>query len=385
MDWASEMNRPSEEPAVPPTVDAMIGSWLRWFRGRSRPTGSASAGTLALLSLLVVFAVLGTALPAAGTNTPPMADHNTVTTAEDTAYTFTAADFGFMDGDTLVSVKILAGPARGTLALDGVAITAYTVVTKVQIDGDMLIFTPARDAHGEPYVAFSFKVNDGMVDSTDTYTMLIDVTDTPAPVCTAPSFGARRNIWTGTVTVGTYRFGGSPLDFYGYNSSAPPSGDLDDQTFTIGSNDYTIVLARVALGGSNSGELLFEMETGQKLTTVEVAALRLHVCHTTVYNFSDATNSRLNSYGWSGSLDWSPPVVTRTVYLSLPANNAATGEPAITGTATVGQELTATTGTIADDDGLTGVELSRTSGSGWTRTAPSTRRIFPARSPRPTP
>ena len=72
----------------------MTGSWLRWFRGRSRPTGSASAGTLALLSLLVVFAVLGTALPAAGTNTAPTADHNTVTTAEDTAYTFTADDFG---------------------------------------------------------------------------------------------------------------------------------------------------------------------------------------------------------------------------------------------------------------------------------------------------
>ena len=355
MDWASEMNRPSEEPAATPPVDAMTGSWLRWFRGRSRPTGSASAGTLALLSLLVVFAVLGTALPAAGTNTPPTADHNTVTTAEDTAYTFTADDFGFMDADaddTLASVKIVTVPSKGTLALDGVAITAYAVVTKAQIDGEMLIFTPARDAHGIPYVVFSFKVNDGMVDSTDTYTMLIDVTDTPAPDCTAPSFGDRREIWTGTVTVGTYRFGGSPLDFYGYNSSAPPSGALDDQTFTIGSNDYTIVLARVALGGSNSGELLFEMETGQTLTTVEVAALRLHVCDTTVYNFSEATNSRLNSYGWSGSLDWSYPVVTRTVYLSLPANHAATGEPAITGTATVGQELTATTGTIADDDGL---------------------------------
>ena len=291
---------------------------------------------------------------APGTNTAPTAANNTVTTAEDTAYTFEADDFGFMDadaGDTLAIVKIWSGQVRGTLALDGVTITWYAVVTKAQIDGKMLTFTPARDAHGDHYRSFSFKVNDGTDDSTF-YGMRIDVTDTPAPVCGVPSFGDRRNIWTGTVTVGTYRFGGSPLDFYGYKSSAPPSGDLDDQTFTIGSNDYTIVLARVALGGSNSGELLFEMETGQKLTTVEVAALRLHVCDTTVYNFSDATNSRLNSYGWSGSLDWSHPVVTRTVYLSLPANNDATGEPAITGTATVGQELTATTGTIADDDGL---------------------------------
>ena len=35
-----------------------------------------------------------------------------------------------------------------------------------------------------------------------------------------------------------------------------------------------------------------------------------------------------------------------------PANTAATGEPSISGTATVGQVLTATTGTIADTDGL---------------------------------
>ena len=294
---------------------------------------------------------------APGTNTAPAAANNTVTTAEDTAYTFEADDFGFMDadpGDTLAIVKIWSSQWRGTLALDGVAINWYAVVTKAQIDGKMLTFTPARDARGAPYTTFTFKVNDGTDDSTF-YRMRIDVTDTPAPVCGVPSFGDRRNIWTGTVTVGTYRFGGSPLDFYGYKSSAPPSGDLDDQTFTIGSNDYTIVLARVALGGSNSGELLFEMETGQKLTTVEVAALRLHVCDTTVYNFSDATNSRLNSYGWSGSLDWSHPVVTRTVYLSLPANNDATGEPAITGTATVGQELTAGVSGIDDDDGLPSV------------------------------
>ena len=164
------MNRSSEDPAVTPPGEAMTGSWLRWFRGRSRPTGSASAGTLALLSLLVVFAVLGTALPAAGTNTAPTAAHNTVTTAEDMAYTFTADDFGFMDadaGDTLAIVKIWSSQWRGTLALDGVAINWYAVVTKAQIDGKMLTFTPARDAHGDPYVSFSFRVNDGTDDSAE--------------------------------------------------------------------------------------------------------------------------------------------------------------------------------------------------------------------------
>ena len=32
--------------------------------------------------------------------------------------------------------------------------------------------------------------------------MTIDVTDAPAPVCGVPSFGDRREIWSGTVTAG---------------------------------------------------------------------------------------------------------------------------------------------------------------------------------------
>ena len=56
--------------------------------------------------------------------------------------------------------------------------------------------------------------------------------------------------------------------------------------------------------------------------------------------------------GWHTSLDWSHPVVTRTVYLSLPANNPATGEPAITGTARAEQVLTADASPIMDTDGL---------------------------------
>ena len=146
---------------------------------------------------------------AAGPNTAPTAANNTVTTGEDMAYAFTAGDFGFLDmdtGDTLASVKIVTPPGLGTLALDGTAVLADAVVTKAQIDADMLTFTPARDAHGDPYTTFTFKVNDGTDDSADAYTMTIDVTDAPAPVCTAPSFGDRREIWSGTVTVEEFSF-----------------------------------------------------------------------------------------------------------------------------------------------------------------------------------
>ena len=178
----------------------------------------------------------------APTNTAPTAADNTVTTGEDRAYAFDGGRLRLRRctdaGATLASVTIVTLPMVGTLALDGTAVLAADVVTKAEIDGDMLTFTPARDAHGDPYTTFTFTVNDGTDDSASAYTMTIDVTDAPLPVCGVPDIARRpRQIWTGTVTVGAYSFLGST--FYGYRSSAS-AGELDDRTFTIGSNDYTV-------------------------------------------------------------------------------------------------------------------------------------------------
>ena len=286
---------------------------------------------------------------AAAANTAPTAANNTVTTGEDRPYTFMADDFGFDDtdtGDTLASVKIVTPPALGTLALDGTAVMADDVVTKAQIDGDMLTFTPARDAHGDPYTAFTFTVNDGTDDSASAYTMTIDVTDAPAPVCGVPGIAGagRREIWTGTVTV--ERFEGSGLVFYGFDEGLGGTL-LPSQSFFIGSNSYVIDSIAVP----PSGNLHFSLEGFSALTSKEVGALRLHVCDGD-YDFNTADES-VNTTTWlATTLDWSPPVVTRTVYLSLPANNAATGEPTITGTAQAGQELTADASPIMDADGL---------------------------------
>ena len=179
---------------------------------------------------------------AATTNTAPTAADNTVTTAEDRAYTFTADDFGFMDADAgaaLASVKIVTVPAAGILALDGTAVTANGVVTMAQIDGNMLTFTPARDAHGVAYTTFTFTVNDGTDDSASAYTMTIDVTDAPAPVCAASSFGDRREIWNGTLTVGPFALFG-PVTDYGLDTGSSIGSLLPSSTFSIGSNSYTI-------------------------------------------------------------------------------------------------------------------------------------------------
>ena len=160
--------------------------------------------------------------------------------------------------------------------------------------------------------------------------------------CAAPDFGTRRNIWTGTVTVGMIA-----TVAYGFSSLA---GSLDDKTFTIGSNNYEIDGVSMFTAGPDAGDINFSLKDSD-LTSAEKAALRLHVCNAD-YNFSAGVliNST-HTYVLLADLDWSS-LSSRTLYLSLPPNNAATGKPEISGTATVGQTLMAAKGTIADADGL---------------------------------
>ena len=81
----------------------------------------------------------------------PTASDNTVTTNEDTAHTFSAADFVFTDvdeGDMLASVTVVTLPGAGALAAGGTPVTAGQSVAADDIGN--LTFTPATDASGAP-------------------------------------------------------------------------------------------------------------------------------------------------------------------------------------------------------------------------------------------
>ena len=148
-------------------------------------------------------------------NDPPTAADNTVTTAEDTPYTFAAADFNFSDpdtGDTLAGVKIASLPRVGTFALDGVAVTANQVVARADIDDGKLRFTPAANAYGDPYDDFTFTVNDGIDDSA-VHNMTIDVT-----AANDPPTAAHNTVTTAEDTLYTF----TADDF---NFSDPDTGD----------------------------------------------------------------------------------------------------------------------------------------------------------------
>ena len=184
----------------------------------------------------------------------------------------------------------------------------------------------------------------------------------PPAVCPAlPDLAGtdRVRLWSGTVTVGdVLLLDGRLLYGHGFTEGSlalGAAGGLSDKEFGIGGRAYTV---RTGLVG---GEAL-QLQLDRRLTDAEVATLALHVCGE-IYAFSEASYSELvpqgsiATYRWGGiGLDWSGET-TQTLHLSK-TNSPATGAPGISGTRRVGETLRASTGDIADADGLSNAAFS---------------------------
>ena len=160
-------------------------------------------------------------------NTAPTAADKTVTTAQDTNYTFTPFDFDFgyvdADDDPLVSVLIVTVPAAGALALNGVAVMASRTVTRAEISDGHLKFEPATGESGGPYTNFTFKVNDGTDDSVSAYTMTINVMIVSAPGApTALTATASGQAWIELAWTAPVHAGGRAIT--GYTIEVSPDG-----------------------------------------------------------------------------------------------------------------------------------------------------------------
>jgi hypothetical protein len=127
--------------------------------------------------------VTGTAV-----NDAPSGADKTVTTPQNTAYTFTAADFGFSDSNdspanSLLAVQITSLPAQGTLTDNNIAVNPGQFIPVADITGGLLKFTPVANTTGNGYANFTFQVQDnggtasGGVDVDPTAnSLVIDVT-----------------------------------------------------------------------------------------------------------------------------------------------------------------------------------------------------------------
>ena len=143
----------------------------------------------------VRFTIHGTANSVS--STAPTAMDNSVTTSEDTPYTFAPADFRFSatgGSDTLASVRIRTLPANpplrpsdGELTLDGAAVTANQSVTRDQLAAGSLVYTPRADNSGSDYTDFLFLVSGSSEESSFAYKMTIDVTAVNDPATGAPT------------------------------------------------------------------------------------------------------------------------------------------------------------------------------------------------------
>ena len=95
-------------------------------------------------------------------NHAPAGADKAITTAENGAHIFAAADFGFSDpdGHDLANVEITSLPSHGSLKLNGVAVTPGQFVSAADIAAGKLVFTPAANAFGDGYANFTFQVQD---------------------------------------------------------------------------------------------------------------------------------------------------------------------------------------------------------------------------------
>ena len=98
----------------------------------------------------------------AAVNDVPVAQPSSVTTNEDTSYTFAVSNFSFTDveGNNLASITIsgLALASGDTLKLSGVDVMLNQTILAASIPN--IVYTPALNANGSARSTFNFKVND---------------------------------------------------------------------------------------------------------------------------------------------------------------------------------------------------------------------------------
>ena len=165
------------------------------------------------------------------------------------------------------------------------------------------------------------------------------------------------DLWCGVVTVALHTVGGFDLAYGFVDASATTNtsdtGALSDETFSVGTNNYTIDGVTVGID-TNNGQLNFSLTSD--LTAADKEKLVVHV-GSRAFAFDDVAPNISSGYKWALSgLDWSsetsvtlrlrantaPVFADDLVAITLPENSAV-------GTS-VGAVVTATD---ADDDTLT--------------------------------
>ncbi|MDB4828351.1 Ig-like domain-containing protein, partial [Candidatus Pelagibacter sp.] len=156
-------------------------------------TGSAGSNALDVGQLTFTVQAVANVAPTASDGTIYINENNQVSSAGDRtpsniSHTFQASEFSLSDTNEAagqaLNIKIVTLPSSGTLTYDTTDLTSSHVnpgtsttytVSKANIGN--LVYTP--NANSEADDSFTFKANDGVIDSTSTYTITVSVNAAP--------------------------------------------------------------------------------------------------------------------------------------------------------------------------------------------------------------
>ncbi len=109
-------------------------------------------------------------------NAAPRSKDINISIDEDTNKRFALNDFNFSDYDSLdrlEAIFITSLPNKGNLELNDVTVSLNQKIKSSDIS--KLVYTPIANGFGTPYTSFTFKVNDGESNSTNTYTAIVNI------------------------------------------------------------------------------------------------------------------------------------------------------------------------------------------------------------------
>ena len=298
------------------------------------------------------------------TDTVPMQTNHNTYVVDTTAPTFSAAvvqrkapkELVITFSENLVSTTPPPAATAFTVQAGG---NPRATVTDVAVSGDQvkLIMSAAFDSSEVPLtVAYDKPGSNPLRDAANNEVAAFSAQSVinNAPVCGQDEHQPN-DFWSACLTVG------ASGNNFGYDSTAP-YGALSDNAPTFDGAAYP--LTGIVLNSSGELELRFQNPAPSWLVT---GGWRLKVGDNTPLSINDAALQG-NLYRWpSPGLSWANANVGDKVSVSLAqtSNQAATGQPTITGAAVLGQVLTASKGSIADNNGLTRAD-NGDSGYGYT-------------------
>ena len=225
-------------------------------------------------------------------NAPTISGTPSVTTNEDTTYTFAPTDFGFSDldaGDALQSVTITSLPTDGKLwfevngggPADAVLVTADQTISASDIAAGLLFFVPDTNANGTAYATFAYTVSDGiassapgtltinvtpMNDAAVVSSATVNLTETNVPLSTSGTLlisdvDSAATFIAQTGTVGSYgTFSIDAAGAWSYTASSAHdefvAGTTYTDTFNVASADATATSVTINILGSNDAPVI---------------------------------------------------------------------------------------------------------------------------------